>query len=105
MQKRVPEMATHRLSNKTSELKPTALPVYSPSVTHYAKLFALPLAVEATIMARLQDVSDEVCLAASFSEQFLVLIITRRVESSYRPIEENDSCLVINFAAVNPKRV
>jgi len=56
-------------------------------------------------MARLQDVSDEVCLAASFSEQFLVLIITRRVESSYRLLEENDSCLVINFVAVNPKKV
>jgi hypothetical protein len=56
-------------------------------------------------MARLQDVIDEVCLAVSFQNNSLVLIITRRVESSYRPIEENDSCLVINFAAVNPKKV
>jgi hypothetical protein len=32
--------------------------------------FALPLPVQTTIMARLQDVIDEVCLAVGFSEQF-----------------------------------
>jgi hypothetical protein len=67
-------MVPHRLSTKTSELKPTACLSIHHFATHYSRLFALPLAVETTIMARLQDVRDEVCLAANFQKIFWSLL-------------------------------
>src|SRR5229473_138147 len=74
VQKRCPDNATHRLSTKTSKLKPKAcLSIYHLSLT-IQSFFALPLAVETTIMARLQDVSGEVCLASSFQNNFWSLL-------------------------------
>ena len=104
VQKQCLDNLTHRLSTRTSKLRPTtwlSIRHLSLTVPSFCLAFGCRDHYHGTA-ARREGWSVS---GSEFPEQFLVFIITRRVESLYRPIEENDSCLAISFAAVNPKKV
>jgi hypothetical protein len=68
-------------------------------------LFALPLPVETTIMARLQDPLVKSVRSRDFPKHFFSPNCHQARRKLCRPDEENFLCLVISSAEANPKKV